>query len=184
MQIPLQITFRETEDPTGAISAKIRERVEKLDKLYNNLIGCQVVVEAPHHTHHRGNLYKVRINLSVPGHKLVVTSDSKHDHSHEDVYVAVRDSFNSITRQLEELSRTQHGDIKMHHIPYSQGTISVLFPEHDSGRIVTADGQDIYFHRNCLNNSDFDNLAVGMTVEFQEEMGDDGLQATYVKIIS
>lgn len=182
MQTPLQITFRGTDDPTGAIHVFIEEHVEKLDSFHKNIIGCQVVVESPHHNHHKGNLYQVRINLSVPGHKFVASSESKHDHSHEDVYVAVRDAFESINRQLESITHIQRGNVKVH-IALPEGSVSVLYPERDCGRIVTLDGHDIYFHRNALNNSDFDTLKIGTLVAYEAEMGDDGLQATYVKIL-
>ncbi|MGA2654896.1 MAG: HPF/RaiA family ribosome-associated protein [Gammaproteobacteria bacterium] len=183
MQTPLQITFRGTSDPTGAIHAFIEEHVEKLDSFHKNIIGCQVVVESPHHHHHKGNLYQARINLSVPGHTFVASSESKHNHSHEDVYVALRDAFEAITKQLESITHIQQGSVKVH-IALPEGTVSVLFPEKDYGRIVTPDGHDIYFHRNSLQNSDFDQLKVGSLVAYEAEMGDDGLQATYVKILA
>ncbi len=182
MQIPLQITFRESLDPTGAIRARIHEQVEKLDAFHKNIIGCQVVVESPHHNHHRGNLYQVRVNLSVPGHQFVATSESKHDHAHEDVYVAVRDAFDALERQLESLTRIQHGDAKTHMV-LPQGEVSVLFSEDDYGRITTTDGHDIYFHRNSVANGDFAKLKIGTRVAYEYEMGDDGLQATYVKVL-
>jgi cold shock CspA family protein/ribosome-associated translation inhibitor RaiA len=183
MQTPLQITFRGTSDPSGAIHTNIQEHVEKLDSFHKNIIGCQVVVESPHHSHHKGNLYQVRVNLSVPGHKFVASSESKHNHSHEDVYVAVRDAFESINRQLESITHIQRGDVKVH-IALPEGNVSVLYPENNNGRIVTADGHDIYFHRNTLNNGDFDKLKVGTLVAYEAEMGDDGLQATFVKILA
>lgn len=183
MQTPLQITFREATDPTGAIRARIEEHVEKLDSFHKNIIGCQVVVESPHHNHHKGNLYQVRINLSVPGHKFVASSEAKHDHAHEDVYVAVRDAFEAITRQLESLTHIQRGNVKVH-IALPEGTVTVLFPENDCGRILTQDGHDIYFHRNSLTHDNFDTLKVGALVAYESEMGDDGLQATYVKILA
>lgn len=182
MQKPLQITFRGSNDPTGAIHKFIEEHAEKLDTFHKNIIGCQVVVESPHHHHHKGNLYQVRVNLSVPGHKFVASSESKNDHAHEDVYVAVRDAFEAINRQLESITHIQRGDVKVH-IALPEGSVSILFPENDCGRLVTPDGQDIYFHRNSLQNGDFDRLKIGTLVAYEAEMGDDGLQATYVKIL-
>jgi ribosomal subunit interface protein len=182
MQTPLQITFRDSSDPTGAIHAKINEYIEKIEKFHSNIIGCQVVVEAPHHNHHKGNLYQVRVNLSIPGHKFVASSESKHNHEHEDVYLAVRDAFEAIARQLDEFRHIQRGNVKVH-VQMSRGTVSILFPENDCGRLLTDDGHDIYFHRNSLTEGGYDTLAVGTLVEYEAEMGDDGLQATYVKIL-
>ncbi|HLF66535.1 MAG TPA: HPF/RaiA family ribosome-associated protein [Gammaproteobacteria bacterium] len=182
MQTPLQVTFRESSDPTGAIHAKIEEHVGKLDKFHKNIIGCQVVVEAPHHNHQKGNLYKVRVNLSVPGHKFVASSEARHNHAHEDVYVAVRDAFEAIARQLESLIHIQQGHVKVHAV-MPKASVSVLMPENDCGRFVTEEGHDIYFHRNSVDGDAFDRLVVGSLVEFEYEMGDDGLQATFVKLL-
>ena len=77
MQTPLQITFRGFPH-SDAVEANIREKAQKLENFYPHITGCRVVVEAEHHHHHRGNLYHVRINLSVPQKELVI-SHEKHD---------------------------------------------------------------------------------------------------------
>jgi ribosome-associated translation inhibitor RaiA len=66
MQIPLQINFQNM-DPSPAIEARIREKAAKLEHLHDRIIGCKVVVEAPHRHHDKGKLYNVRIDISVPG---------------------------------------------------------------------------------------------------------------------
>lgn len=183
MQTPLQVTFRGTDDPTGAMTAKINEHIEKLDAQQAGVIGCQVTVEAPHHTHHKGNLYQVRINLTVPGHQFTVVSEPKHNHAHEDVYVCIRDAFDAMLRQLHSFREIQQGDVKTH-ATLPLATVSVLVPEKDYGRMVSEDGHDIYFHRNSVANSRFDALKIGSTLEYEMEMGDKGLQATYAKVIA
>lgn len=183
MQVPLQITFRESSDPSGAIRARIHEYVEKIDTYHKNVIGCQVVVDAPHHHQHRGNLYQVRINLSVPGHKFIASSEAKHNHAHEDVYVAVRDAFEALNRQLDTLTHVRQGQVKIH-MALPQGRVSELFLAENYGRIVSDDGHDIYFHRHSLQHDDFNALEIGTLVAYEMEMGDDGLQATYVKVLT
>jgi ribosome-associated translation inhibitor RaiA len=54
-------------------------------------------------------LHSVRIDLSVPGAELVANHARD-----EDVYVALRDAFAAITRQLEEYARRQRGEVKTH----------------------------------------------------------------------
>jgi len=46
--------------------------VEKLDRMYNHLIGCRVSVENLHRQHRTGNVYEVHIELRVPGEDVVV----------------------------------------------------------------------------------------------------------------
>jgi ribosome-associated translation inhibitor RaiA len=68
-----------------------------------------VVIEMPQRHKHQGKLHSVRIDLAVPGTELVANHAQD-----EDVYVALRDAFASITRQLEEYARKRRGEVKSH----------------------------------------------------------------------
>ena len=114
MEIPLQITFLDIE-PSEAVEAGIREKAGKLEQFYDHIMSCRVVVAAPHSHHHKGNLYQVRIDITVPDGELLVNHGHHHqDHSHEDVYVAIRDAFNTMKRQLEDYARKRRGAVKRH----------------------------------------------------------------------
>lgn len=113
MQIPLEIKFRNM-DPSPAVEARIREKAAKLERFHDRIIGCTVVVEAPHRHHHKGKLYSVHIDISVPGKDLVVDRAKPLNHAHEDVYVALRDAFNAAVRQLEDHAQRRRGDVKTH----------------------------------------------------------------------
>lgn len=116
MQTPVQITFRDME-PSPAIEAKIRERAAKLERFFDRITSCRVLVGAPHRHHHRGKLYDVRIDITVPGEELAITRTSPLDHAHEDVYVAIRDAFDTAARRLEDHARRFRGDVKTHEAP-------------------------------------------------------------------
>ena len=73
-----------------------------------------VVVEAPHRHSHKGKMYHVRIDLSLPGREIVVGREPEQNHAHEDVYVAIRDAFNAAVRRLEDQTRKMRGDVKTH----------------------------------------------------------------------
>jgi ribosome-associated translation inhibitor RaiA len=47
MQVPLQITFRHM-DTSEAVAARIRERAEELERFFDRIISCRVVVECRH----------------------------------------------------------------------------------------------------------------------------------------
>jgi ribosomal subunit interface protein len=181
MQLPLQITFRHM-NPSPQMEADIREKAEKLDQFYDQIMSCRVVVESHHQHHHQGNLYHVRVDVTVPGKELVASREPGQHHAHEDVYVAVRDAFDAIRRQLEDRARERRQDVKTHE-PVPHGRISRLMPDEDYGRIETADGRDIYFHRNSVVNADFDKLEIGNEVRFDEEAGDKGPQASTVHVV-
>jgi len=114
MQLPLQITFRRIA-ASDAIEARIRKEVAKLERFCDYIMGCRVVVEAPHAHRHQGKLYHVRITLTVPDSELVVSREQHGNHSHEDAYVAVRDAFSAIQRQLDDyLKYRRQGRPKNH----------------------------------------------------------------------
>jgi len=111
MQIPLQISFRNM-DPSPAVEERIRKKAAKFERFHDRIVGCTVVVEAPHRHQHKGKLYSVRVDISVPGKDVIVDRAKPADHAHEDVYVAIRDAFNAATRRLEEHARKLRGDVK------------------------------------------------------------------------
>jgi ribosomal subunit interface protein len=123
MELPLQITFHSVEQ-SDAISAKVRERAEKLDKFFDSINSCRVAIEAPHHHHAKGNRFRVRVEVSVPGQQLVVTRGGDERETYTDVYIAIRDAFDVMTRQLEDYSTVLRGELKTpHHRPEStEGT--------------------------------------------------------------
>lgn len=181
MQIPMQITFRHM-DTSPALEAKIRERAAELERFHPHIMGCRVVVEQEHSRHHQGNLYRVVVDITVPGHELVAGRTPSQHQAYEDAHVALRDSFDAIRRQLEELSRRQRGDVKQHEVP-PHGRISALQTGQDHGFITSADGRELYFHRNSVLNTPFEQLETGMEVRFAEEMGEQGPQASSVTVI-
>lgn len=180
MQIPLQITFRHME-PSEALEAKIRERAEKLDQFADHIMSCRVTVDQEHKHHQQGKLFAIKIDITVPGNEIVVTRTPDKHHAHEDPYVALRDAFDASRRQLEDYVRKLRGKVKTHETP-PHGRIKELFPYEDYGVIETADGREIYFHRNSVIEESFDNLAEGDSVHFSEEMGDNGPQASSVHV--
>lgn len=180
MQVPLQITFRHM-DSSEAVAARIRARAEELERFFDRIISCRVVVECRHPRRQQGNLFHVRVDLGVPGREIVVGRDPAPHHAHEDAHVAVRDAFDAVRRLLEDHVREQRGDVKLHAVP-DHGRIARLLAEKDCGFVLTADGAEIYFHRNSVANGGFEKLVVGDEVRFvaQHSESAQGLQASTV----
>ncbi|MDZ8055314.1 MAG: HPF/RaiA family ribosome-associated protein [Aulosira sp. ZfuVER01] len=181
MRIPLQITFRNIPQ-SEAVEEKIRILAAKLDRFYNRITSCRVIVDAPHRHQRNGKLYQVRIDMTVPNGEIVIKRDPPERQSHEDIYVAIRDAFDAAKRQLQDHTRIVRQEIKTHEEP-PHGRIVTLFPDEGYGFIETADGSEVYFHRNSLFNGDFEQLHVGDEVRFAEVEGDKGLQASTVRLI-
>lgn len=109
MQLPIQIQFREI-DASQAIEDDIRKRVDKLERLCQDIIGLRVTLAMDGKSKQRGNLFKVLVDVSVPGNELVAVNHPLN----EDVYVAVRDAFEAAGRQLEEFAQRRRREVKNH----------------------------------------------------------------------
>lgn len=181
MQLPMQITFRHME-ASAAMEDAIRQRAAELDQFHHHIMSCRVVVEPESRHSQQGNIYRVRIDITVPGRELVVSRESGMNQSHADAYVAIRDAFDAMRRVLDEDVHRRKGEIKHHEAP-PHGRIIELSPHEGYGRIAASDGREIYFHRNSVINANFDSLEVGAEVRFAEEQGDEGPQATSVSVV-
>lgn len=122
MQIPVQITFRDME-PSPAIEERVRERAAKLERYFDRITSCRVTIAEPHLHQHKGKLFHVRVDVTVPGGELVANRSHDDNHAHEDVYVAIRDAFRALERQLEEHSQKKKGRVKTHNRPELGDTI-------------------------------------------------------------
>ena len=100
----LKIRYHGLDQP-DATDAKLHARAEKPDRLLARITACDVVVECTNHRHHKGRIYRVGIDLVVPGAELVVSRAPDEKHEHEDVYVAIRDSFDAAERLLQNHAR-------------------------------------------------------------------------------
>jgi len=115
MQNQVQISFHGI-DHSDAVEAHIRERVGKLDKLFDRITSCRVVAEAHHNSHANANAvhrpFHVSIRLDVPGEELVVKSDKKNSRGHDDLNAAVRDAFSTMERRLKDYVRKRWYDAR------------------------------------------------------------------------
>jgi cold shock CspA family protein len=190
--------------PSEAIEAAIREKAAKLDSFYDRIMGCRVLIEAPHRHHRKGKLYHVRIDLTLPGGEIVVKHEPKRVKpktppagnaadvtlletnepgkyaAHRDVYVAIRDAFAAARRKLQDYARRQRGLVKLHNAT-THGRITKIFPEEGFGFLETSDGREIYFHQNSVLEPGFSHLKLGSAVYFSEEEGEKGHQASTVR---
>jgi ribosomal subunit interface protein len=173
MEIPLQISFHGIAH-SDALYEAIRERAEKLERYYDHIMSCRVVLELAGRHQRKGKQYTARIDLKVPGGEIVVT------HAHdEDLQIALRDAFDAARRRLEDYARGQRGDVKRHPSGYT-GRVARLDAEQGIGFIATDDGREYYFSRDNVVTPPFEHLAVGTAVHFIEEAAAEGLQAKRV----
>src|SRR6188508_1609084 len=100
----LQISFHNLSH-SPAVEAKVRQRVQKLERICEDITACRVAIEAPHRHHLSGNAYTVQVELSVPGEKLVANRQPGEGREYTDLHVAIRDAFDSMRRQLKNYTQ-------------------------------------------------------------------------------
>lgn len=196
--IPLQIAFLHAE-PTPYIEDLIRAEAAKLQRYYPRLVGCRVTAERGT-GRETGNLWHIRVELSVPGSEIVVQSEPSLGGSARQTkqaairksmevrrerqlaHRAIRDAFKAARRQLQDFARKQRGDMKRTEQPQT-ATITQVFCEKGYGFLVTPEGKEVYFHKESVLNYSFEHLKPGTTVAFTEAKGEKGPQATSVKVL-
>jgi cold shock CspA family protein len=180
MKTPLQLRWHNV-DPSDALASQVREETERLGKFWDRITGCAVTLEAPsRHHRHSGSQYRVRIELSAPGGRIVVGRDPRRSRLHGDLYAAVKAAFREARRQIEDRVRRLDRRVKLH-LPPAEAKVARLFREDGYGFLRTPDGRDVYFHQRSVLRGAFPQLRVGSLVRFAEEQGDEGPQASTVE---
>jgi ribosome-associated translation inhibitor RaiA/cold shock CspA family protein len=175
MKQPLQIRFLGME-PSEAVESAARKKADKLDRFCPDIMSCRVSIEQMHKHQHQGRPFAVRIDVTVPDHELSV--DRVHD---EDVYVALRDAFDDMTRQVEDAVRRTRGQEKLHPTPL-HGEVVRFGDDGQSGFIRTADGDEYWFGPDNVAGVPFEHLTLGTEVQFIPEVAAQGRQAKRVSI--
>lgn len=176
MQQPLQITFRDIAH-SDAVELRIRQKMEKLDQFFFNIISCKVAVSLVQKHQHQGKLYQVSIYVTVPGAEFSATH-----HPNENLFLALKGAIKSMHDQLEEYRSRLYRETKNHGDKLS-GIVVRLLEEEEYGFISDDQKNEYYFNLGHLVNKHFYQVHVGDKVHFLPAMGHDGLQARRVSIL-
>lgn len=199
MKSQMQITFRNMQ-PSKMVEDWIRAEADKLETLYGKIMGCRVAVEIPHRHHKRGSPFHIRIDLTVPGGEIVVKREPSLNARarrlgerfvkkqtevhvpHKDLRQAINDAFKAAGRRLQDYGRRQRGDVKTQAL-LPEARVSKILPAEGYGFLTTGDGRESYFHKNSVLGRAFPRLSVGTAVRFVEESGEEGPQASTVRVV-
>jgi ribosomal subunit interface protein len=122
VRFPLDIHFKDIEK-SDFVYNNIWDHAEKLDRFFDRIVSCNVVVSAPHRSSRHGKIYHVQIRLYVPGEDIFISSEPELNAAHEDVYVAIRDAFDAARRKLEDHVRRLRGRRKKTTPTYQAETV-------------------------------------------------------------
>jgi ribosomal subunit interface protein len=173
MKLPLEISSKNVH-LSDEMEELIREKAAKLDNIYDQIIGCRIMVDIPHRSQRSGMHYNVRIDITLPGGEIVVKREPD-----EDLYAAISNSFEVAQRRLKDHAGKQRGEVKYHE-EKPVARISKLFHEEGYGFLQTPEGKEVYFHENALITGRFKDLEIGTPVSYIEQAGEKGPQASSV----
>ena len=108
MKLPVHILFRGMER-SEALENSASEHARKLESFAPDIIACHVSIDLEEKHKQQGRLCGVRIDLTLPGHELVVNRVQN-----EDAYLALREAFDNMKRQIEDVVRKRRHQVKAH----------------------------------------------------------------------
>jgi cold shock CspA family protein len=182
MQTPIEIDHQGTEALPPSVRVSIAKHISELEQRFGRITACRVVLKGPGGHHRTGGLYEVNIRLALPdGREVDVARTPKADERHSNLAFAVNDAFKRARRQLQDHVRRLQGQVK-HHEGEPSGTVTVLDASGEFGFLESADGREVYFHKNSVLDG-FKKLAIGTRVTFSEEQGEKGPQASTVRLL-
>jgi cold shock CspA family protein len=182
MQTPVEIDFQGMKG-NDTLRASIINQVAALEERFGRITACRVAVKAPGEHHRKGAPYEITIHLLLPqGREVDIARTPVADERLADVTFAINDAFKRGRRRLRDQARRIRGEVKAHNGP-PIATVRSIDDKAGFGFLETADGHEIYFHKNSVLNNAFSHLAPGMRVAFREEIGVKGPQASTVKLL-
>jgi len=182
MQAPIEIAFQHCE-PSEDIRAEIAKQAKRLEKFSDRITSCHVAIAGPQTRHRQGELFKIDIRIAMPKHHDVMVTRARGDApEREHPLVAIREAFDAAVRQIEDFARDMRGQVKDRQAE-SVGRVTKFLAGEDCGFIETAEGREIYFHRNAVLGGAFDRLTIGSEVRFVEEQGVKGAQSSAVRLV-
>lgn len=114
MDIPLELAFHNMA-PSEGLTEAVKREVARLERFYDHIVGCRVVIEMPHKSHRAGsNAPDVHVVLRVPGQEIVVSRGLARggNKSATNAYAVVKEVFESARQKLKDYRNLRRGAVK------------------------------------------------------------------------
>ncbi len=123
MALQIQTTYGAGIDRSSALDDLIEKESAKLERFFERIVGCRILIDRPHRHHLHGSPVHVRLDLVVPGDELVITHPpelrhapagedeprgeraSDDDATHRDAESALREAFRKARRRLRDYAQ-------------------------------------------------------------------------------
>jgi protein required for attachment to host cells/ribosome-associated translation inhibitor RaiA len=108
--MPVSMVFREME-PSRTVQSAALKYAAKLGRKFGRIMHCRVTVEAPHHAHRKVKMFRVSIELKLPGREIATKySDTP---AYSEIGTALREAFATATRQMQDhVRKTKGGTVR------------------------------------------------------------------------
>jgi cold shock CspA family protein/ribosome-associated translation inhibitor RaiA len=184
MQTPVEIDFQGLQ-ANEQLRSCVTKNISTLEQRFGRITACRVVIKGPSERHRKGGAFDISIRLSLPqGREVDIARSEKAwaDNRLLDPVVAVNDAFKRARRRLQDHARRMQGHVKSREaLPVA--TVKRFNAAGGFGFLETADGREVYFHKNSILDDSIRDVMPGTRVTFFEEMGDKGPQASTVKVL-
>ncbi len=181
METPAKIDFQGA-TLNAHVQQSVMAHISALEKRFGRITACRIAVSGPSAHHRNGGQYEVAVHLALPdGREVNIDHTAKVDERFADPSFAVNDAFKRARRRLQDQVRRMRRQVKAHEAQ-PLATVASVDRAAGFGFLETADGREIYFHRNSVLEGGFDKLDAGTRVAFAEEQGEKGPQASTVRI--
>jgi ribosomal subunit interface protein len=105
----IQIIVRSiTDSPT--IDYHVIKYFKKINKIYPRISNCRVVIDAPQRHKHKGKMFSINIDITIPGKEVVCRKQN------QNLYVAIRDGFSAIEKLLEKSTKKRKNTLGVYDI--------------------------------------------------------------------
>lgn len=85
---------------TPGIEAAINDKIGGLAKYFDNIIGCEVEVGKTTEHHHKGDIFRAEVNLSVP--KKIIRAEAETD----DLYKSINEAKDKMKVEIMKYKET------------------------------------------------------------------------------
>lgn len=171
-------------DASPAVDAIARRRTEKLEHLFERIIGCDLALEALQRRKRHGRTVRAHLVVHLPGPDISVERTVAQGSAQDDLILAVNRAFSAAEKMLKRQKKVMgHNEVK-HHPPVLHGEITLIEKDLGHGWLRADDGREVYFQKDALTGGDWSSLSVGTRLRFRELQGDKGPYATGVSPVS
>ncbi len=84
---------------SNSIKYHIHKHFQKLHKISHKIIRCRISVDIENKHHHKGKVFSISIDITIPGKELVTRKQN------QNVYIAIRDGFYAIEKLLQKYGK-------------------------------------------------------------------------------